>query len=115
MATEQAMAALKKANEIRVAAAQTKREIRSGELPLSDLLREGIPDHMKSLTSEQLLHLPKRMYRRNVQDFLEAARLSPYQRSTEITTRQRNLLADLVEGWETGMAERQAKREEAAA
>ena len=90
--TTQALAALDRANEIRLARAQLKRQLKDGSLTLSEALDEP---SMQSMTLFKLLRcIPRWGHKRSI-NFCARIPISPYRKISELTERQR---AALVEG-----------------
>jgi hypothetical protein len=93
----QSMEALRRGHEVKKSRAAFKRELKSGSVQLSPLLRDGIPDWLESLDAEHLLQLVPWIGFKRAHRLLADAHLGPMQQARHITTRQRNLLAEELE------------------
>jgi hypothetical protein len=93
----QHMEALQKGNEVWRRRAQFKRELKSGEARLSEVLNKEIPDWLGTMMAEPLLLMAPRVGSRAVRSLLLQAQLGGGQEARHITTRQRLLLADELE------------------
>jgi hypothetical protein len=91
------LAAGQRGREVHIRRAEFKRELKAGEVKLSTVLREGIPDWLETLTAEKLLLFAPRVGPSAKRSLLQEAHLGPMQRAEHITTRQRLLLADELE------------------
>ena len=86
----QHMAALEKANRLRLLRAQAKRQILQGTLSLADAL--GL-ECMASMTVEALLRAQYRCGVIRARKLLSALEISPTRRVEDLTGRQRSALA----------------------
>lgn len=94
MTLTQALTALDLANEIRLDAAQLRREITAGELTI----REALADpRSQSLTALRLLTAQHRWGRARAMKILTEIPVSETRRVRDLTPRQADAIADLVE------------------
>ena len=93
----QTLAAGRKGVEVTQRRARLRRELKTGNAKLPQILREDLPEWLESMTAERLLLWAPRVGSAAVSSLLEEARLGPMQEARYITTRQRNLLADELE------------------
>lgn len=97
----QHLEALESANRIRLARAQLKREIKAGDLKLSELLAEPeLPDFLERMHLEELLFAGPRMYRRTLHSALAEVPIALTATVGGVTYRQRRRLADALGKWE---------------
>ena len=88
---EQQMKALKQANLVRFAAADVKREVRNGRLLLGDALFD---DRAQSVVLRDLLMAQRFQGPLKVDRLLDTLNVNGYRRVSEITERQKWLVAD---------------------
>ena len=88
---EQQMKALKQANIVRFAAADVKRELRDGRLLLGDALFD---DRAQSVVLRDLLMAQRFQGPLKVDRLLDTLNVNGYRRVSEITERQKWLVAD---------------------
>ena len=88
---EQQMKALKQANIVRFAAADVKRELRDGRLLLGDALFD---DRAQSVVLRDLLMAQRFHGPLKVDRLLDTLNVNGYRRVSEITERQKWLVAD---------------------
>ena len=88
---EQQMKALKQANVVRFAAADVKREVRNGRLLLGDALFD---DRAQSVVLRDLLMAQRFQGPLKVDRLLDTLNVNGYRRVSEITERQKWLVAD---------------------
>ena len=88
---EQQMKALKRANIVRFAAADVKREVRNGRLLLGDALFD---DRAQSVVLRDLLMAQRFQGPLKVDRLLDTLNVNGYRRVSEITERQKWLVAD---------------------
>jgi hypothetical protein len=88
---EQQMKALKQANIVRFAAADVKREVRNGRLLLGDALFD---DRAQSVVLRDLLMAQRFQGPLKVDRLLDTLNVNGYRRVSEITERQKWLVAD---------------------
>jgi hypothetical protein len=93
----QLVEATKRANEVKQRRAAFKRELKSGDAKLSEILRDELPAWLATLTAERLLQCVPRVGVHAVVSLLDEAQLGPMQEARHITERQRLLLADELE------------------
>jgi hypothetical protein len=93
----QHMQALAKANRVRLARAEMKRAIARGELSVPDVLRAA-PEEMEGIPLDELLRSQKRWGRTRARKFLLGLAIHEKKKLGTLTTRQRRLLADELEG-----------------
>lgn len=90
--TPQHMQALERANRVRLARAELKRAIASGDVDASEVVRE-CPWETVSMTIAELLGSQRRWGRTRVRKFLLPLSLNENKRLGTLTSRQRLLLA----------------------
>jgi hypothetical protein len=88
---EQQIKALKQANLVRFAAADVKREVRNGRLLLGDALFD---DRAQSVVLRDLLMAQRFQGPLKVDRLLDTLNVNGYRRVSEITERQKWLVAD---------------------
>ena len=88
---EQQMKALERANVVRFAAADVKRELRDGRLLLGDALFD---DRAQSVVLRDLLMAQRFQGPLKVDRLLDTLNVNGYRRVSEITERQKWLVAD---------------------
>jgi hypothetical protein len=88
---EQQMKALERANLVRFAAADVKREVRNGRLLLGDALFD---DRAQSVVLRDLLMAQRFQGPLKVDRLLDTLNVNGYRRVSEITERQKWLVAD---------------------
>ena len=88
---EQQMKALERANVVRFAAADVKREVRDGRLLLGDALFD---DRAQSVVLRDLLMAQRFQGPLKVDRLLDTLNVNGYRRVSEITERQKWLVAD---------------------
>lgn len=88
---EQQMKALERANIVRFAAADVKREVRNGRLLLGDALFD---DRAQSVVLRDLLMAQRFQGPLKVDRLLDTLNVNGYRRVSEITERQKWLVAD---------------------
>jgi hypothetical protein len=102
----QHMAALGRANEVRLEWARVKRDVKAGEVRVSEILREECPELLANMPVEALVlstpFLPRRTYRHA----LESAGVGAAATLGRLTERQRLALALPLEAWEYRAATR---------
>lgn len=79
--------------EVQELRAALKRELKSGDAKLSQILRDEIPRWLGSMRAERLLQMTPRVGPHAASSLLQEAELGPMQLARFITTRQRLLLA----------------------
>jgi hypothetical protein len=87
----QHMQALARANRVRLARAELKREIARGEVEVADVVRD-CPWETESMTLAELLTSQRRWGRTRARKFLIGIALSENKRLGTLTSRQRALL-----------------------
>lgn len=93
--------ALERANEIRCARAQLKRELKAGDVLLSEILTEpSIPDWLETMRVEQLLDAVPHLQTRTIHSMLHEVPVGPTVALDRMTYRQRRALASLLARWE---------------
>ena len=92
----QHMAALARANEVRLARAQLKREIGSGNRAILEVIRE-CPWEAESMSVSELLCSQRRWGRARSRKLINSLQLSESKRLGTFTQRQRDLLAAALE------------------
>jgi hypothetical protein len=92
----QHMAALARANEVRLARAQLKREIGSGQRAILEVIRE-CPWEAESMSVSELLCSQRRWGRARSRKLINSLQLSETKRLGTFTQRQRDLLAAALE------------------
>lgn len=108
---KQNMEALERANEVRLPRAALKREIRAKNATAPEVLRQPIPGWLENMKIEDLLLAIPYLHRKRCAEILlhigyrgnamEDKPLSPLMPVGNLTKRQRLLMADLIEKWET--------------
>lgn len=88
---EQQMRALERANIVRYAAADVKREVRDGRLLLGDALWD---DRAQSIVLRTLLMTPSRVGPVRVDRLLRRLEINGHKRISDLTDRQRQVVAD---------------------
>ena len=88
---EQQMKALERANTVRFAAADVKREVSGGIIPLRDALFD---DRAQSVVLRDLLMSQRFQGPLKVDRLLDTLNVNGYRRVSEITERQKWLVAD---------------------
>ena len=102
MSEPQHMQALARANHCRLSRAQLKREIKSGEARVSEVLASPIPDWLERLTVEELLRSCPFIRATRACRMLAKVPIGPTRTVGETTRRQRLILAGLLREWEQG-------------
>lgn len=107
---EQRMAALSRANEIRLPRAALKREIKARNTKAPEVLRESIPEWLDGMPIEEVLRAVPRLHKHKIASLLhdvgyrgekmDGRPISPLMPVGRMTKRQRLLMADLIEEWE---------------
>lgn len=92
----QHMRALARANEVRLARAQLKREIGSGQRGILEVIRD-CPWEAESMSVSELLCSQRRWGRARSRKLINSLQLSESKRLGTFTQRQRDLLADTLE------------------
>lgn len=87
----QHMRALERANLVRLARAERKREIRCGDLDVVEVVRE-VPMEMETITLAELLTAQRRWGRTRARKFLVPLSLNENKHLGTLTSRQRGLL-----------------------
>jgi hypothetical protein len=100
----QHLEALERANRIRFARAQLKRDIKVRKVSAAEVLLSDIPDWLEKMAIEDLLRATVRLGTKKIQRFLYAVPCGPLQTVGELTVRQRSVLAEKVADWEDGCA-----------
>jgi len=95
---DQRMAALKFANEVRCARAQTKRDLKAGRLDLVGLLVEPVRWELETAKVLELLLATPKIGRTKALKALNACRISPAKTVGGMTARQRAELAGYFRG-----------------
>ena len=95
--TPQHMQALERANLVRLARAELKREIASGDVDPSEVVEE-CPWETESMTIAELLTSQRRWGRTRARKFLLPLSLNENKRLGTLTSRQRRLLATELGG-----------------
>jgi hypothetical protein len=93
----QHLAALERANRVRLARAALKRAISAGEASVADALLE-CPWEVESMTVADLLACQRRWGVTRCRRFLSASRISESRTVGTLTERQRNELAERLNG-----------------
>lgn len=88
---EQQMRALERANSVRYAAADVKREVRDGRLLLGDAVFD---DRAQSIVLRTLLMTPSRVGPVRVDRLLRRLEINGHKRISDLTDRQRRVVAD---------------------
>lgn len=96
-AREQRLAALARANEVRVARSRLKQAIRGGDRDLALLLVRDPTPVVETMPVDELLLAIPRMGRRVLPPILRHARVSPCKTLGGLTHRQRRALLDELE------------------
>lgn len=96
-AAPQHIRALAAGNEIRLARAQLKREIKAGEVNICDLIIDP-PSCLKSMRLGDLLRAQHRWAITRTRRTLHLAQLSELKRLDSLTSRQRLVLVDVLGG-----------------
>ncbi len=96
--TEQRMAALARANEVRVRRAQFKRECKAGRISLLDVLADP-PSYVANMKLLDLLLTTPKIGEVKAKQVLAQARVSPVKTIAGVSPRQRSEVAQLVERW----------------
>jgi hypothetical protein len=102
----QHMRALESANEIRLGRAQFKRELKAGEVCLTEVLKTEIPFHLDSMLLEDLLRAVPRLNKPTAHKLLHKLPVGLTRTVGELTDRQRYKLAGLLAGWESKLPPR---------
>lgn len=94
----QHMAALDRANEVRLARAELKRSIKAGATTAAEVIEPGgrIPDCARSMTIGELLGSQERWGRVRVRKFLVRLEISESRAVGNLTSRQRRVLAEAL-------------------
>jgi hypothetical protein len=90
----QRMAALKRANEIRTARAQLKRDVKAGKVQVRDVLLEP-PAYVESMKVFGLLLAAPKLGRVKVDKILQLSRVSPSKTVGGLSMRQRTDVASM--------------------
>lgn len=95
----QHMKALKRANEIRSARAELKREVLAGELAVAEVIRpsNAIPSCAESMTVGELLQAQKRWGAVRARKFLARLDIRETRMLRDLTLRQRRNLAEALD------------------
>jgi hypothetical protein len=88
---EQQMKALERANTVRLAAADVKREVSSGILPLRDAVFD---ERAQSIVLRTLLMTPSRVGPVRVDRLLRRLEINGHKRVSDLTERQKGVVAD---------------------
>jgi hypothetical protein len=88
---EQQMKALERANLVRLAAADVKREVSSGILPLRDAVFD---ERAQSIVLRTLLMTPSRVGPVRVDRLLRRLEINGHKRVSDLTERQKGVVAD---------------------
>lgn len=92
----QHMAALERANEVRLARAQLKRRIAAGEITVDQVLAD-VPEEARSMAVSELLRAQRRWGRKRAAKLLRTTVMISENRQLErLTARQRTELAEAV-------------------
>lgn len=89
----QYMEALRRANEVRLARAQTRREVAAGELGVGEVVL-SCPKELRTMTVFELLTAQRRWGRKRSRDLLAEVGLPETKSLGTMTERQRRLVAD---------------------
>lgn len=95
----QHLRALAKANEVRLARAELKRRVLAGELRVADVILESSWE-AESMTVADLLMAQRRWGHTRCRTFLQRVPLSETKTIGSMTDRQRNAVAEMLEGIE---------------
>lgn len=90
-ANNQRLEALERANVVRLAAADVKREVRDGRLLIEDAVFD---DRAQSIVLRTLLMTPSRVGPVRVDRLLRRLEISGHRRIGDLTDRQRKVVAD---------------------
>jgi hypothetical protein len=96
-AIEQTMSALAEANRIRLARADLKRAIKRGEISVAEVLQTDFPEWLTKMPVGQLVEAVPGVGTYRCARVLNEVPVSPLQRLGYVTTRQRNVLAELLD------------------
>ncbi len=100
----QHLRALAKANEVRLARAELKRKVLSGELRAADVILESAWE-AESMTVADLLMAQRRWGHTRCRTFLQRVPLSETKTIGSMTPRQRNAVAEMLDGIEASGAQ----------
>jgi hypothetical protein len=93
----QHMRALERANEVRLARAERKREIGRGDLDVKEVIRE-CPMEMETIPLAELLTSQRRWGRTRARKLLVGVQLNENKHLGTLTSRQRRVLIAALEG-----------------
>lgn len=93
--TPQHLEALDRANEVRLARAELKREIKSGARSVADLIHPAnpLPDFAEAMSVDQLLKAQRRWGTTRARSFLRGLGIGEKRLLSQLTTRQRWVIA----------------------
>src|SRR5690349_6134724 len=91
----QHMDALARANEVRLARAQLKQQIRAGQIRIEDVLRD-VPWEVETMTVSDLLLSQKGWGLIRTNKILSRVPVSPMKTVGTLTTRQKERISDLL-------------------
>lgn len=97
MTRDQRLAALAKANKIRIIRAQIKKLVREGEITGSEVLRSQPPEVATMKVDDLLTQIPK-IGKQKANSMLRKLHISNTKTVVGLTTRQRNALLDELDG-----------------
>jgi len=93
----QHLRALQRANEVRLARAELKRRVSSGELTVSEVVLT-VPWETESMTISDLLTAQRRWGHTRCRRFLQGVPMSESKTVGSMTDRQRNAIASMLDG-----------------
>jgi len=93
----QHLRALQRANEVRLARAELKRRVSSGELTVSEVVLT-VPWETESMTISDLLTAQRRWGHTRCRRFLQGVPMSESKTVGSMTARQRNAIASMLDG-----------------
>jgi hypothetical protein len=107
----QHLEALERANEVRLARAALKREIKAGQVALGDYLAEpDLPDWLDGMPLEELLGALPGLRRSRIGEWMHEVPINRGALIRALTYRKRRILAAQVQGWERHAADRAQRR-----
>ena len=100
MAGDQRLDALERAQEVRLARAEIKRELKRGEIGVAEILRPGskVPDPLKTMAVAELLSAQNRWGATRSRGVLQRVEIREHRQVGELTTRQRRVLTQALAG-----------------
>lgn len=103
--------ALVTANEVRLARAELKREVKAGKASVGELLAEvELPAWLLKMPLDQLLDALPRFQQKEIERIQFETPIKGGALIGDLTYRKRRMVADRVAKWEAGAAERSEKR-----